>query len=124
MIQILTLAAQRNLQELCALPSTMDATTFLASDRDLLVRMVKDCQKSKVIGTQGSWKDFLKAQTPALSKNDPSMHSWKVCKTSHAPESTHRPYAASWVCPADACCFRSHLEQATGWYAYWSTQGI
>ena len=53
-------------------------TGFLASDKDLLIRVVKDCQKSKVQGTKGSWKDYIKAQESALGKVDPTMHSWKV----------------------------------------------
>jgi len=63
----------------------MEATTFLPADKELLIRVVKDCQKSKLQGTQGSWKDYLKAQTPALGKSDPSMHSSKVIpvKTAH-----------------------------------------
>ncbi|KAL0053990.1 hypothetical protein WJX82_002016 [Trebouxia sp. C0006] len=56
----------------------MEATTFLPDDKELLIRVVKDCQKNKLQGTQGSWKDYLKAQTPALSKSDPSMHSSKT----------------------------------------------
>ena len=56
----------------------MEATTFLPADKELLIRVVKDSQKSKLQGTQGSWKDYLKAQIPALSKSDPSMHSAKV----------------------------------------------
>lgn len=51
---------------------------FCPSDRELLVQVVQDCQKSKVQGASGSWKDFLKSQTPSLSKTDPATHSWQV----------------------------------------------
>ena len=61
----------------------MEVTGFGASDKSLLVQIVKDCQKSKVQGTQGSWKDYLKAQTPTLGKVDPSMHSWKAQSPCH-----------------------------------------
>ena len=49
-----------------------------AADAGLLLRVVKDCQKMKVQGAQGSWKDYLKAQTPSLSKTDPAAHTWQV----------------------------------------------
>lgn len=65
----------------------MQTTTFLHDDKELLVRVVKDCQKSKLQGTQGSWKDYLKAQTPALSKSDPSTHSLKASQEKTVYES-------------------------------------
>ncbi len=65
----------------------MEATTFLPTGKEMLIRVVKDCQKSKLQGTQGSWKDYLKAQTPALSKSDPSMHSFKVSRIKIAHKS-------------------------------------
>ena len=71
----------------------MEATTFLPADKELLIRVVKDCQKSKLQGTQGSWKDYLKAQTPALSKSDPSMHSSKVSPINIAHEPSKQCHA-------------------------------
>lgn len=56
----------------------VDSQQFAPSDRELLVQVVKDCQKSKVQGASGSWKDYLKSQTPSLSKTDPATHSWQV----------------------------------------------
>lgn len=55
-----------------------DSQPFAPSDRELLMQVVKDCQKSKVQGASGSWKDYLKSQTPSLSKTDPATHSWQV----------------------------------------------
>ena len=55
-----------------------EPSTFAASDRNLLIRVVKECQKDKVSGTQGTWKDFQEAGAPALSKTDPGAHDWKV----------------------------------------------
>ena len=55
-----------------------EPSSFAASDRNLLIRVVKECQKDKVSGTQGTWKDFQKAAAPALSKTDPGAHDWKV----------------------------------------------
>ncbi|DBA67637.1 TPA: hypothetical protein ACH3X2_001233 [Trebouxia sp. C0005] len=75
----------------------MQTTTFLHDDKELLVRVVKDCQKSKLQGTQGSWKDYLKAQTPALSKSDPSTHSLKTLAAFMATLS--RPQAGMLVGP-------------------------
>lgn len=100
----------------------MEATTFLPADKELLIRVVKDCQKSKLQGTQGSWKDYLKAQTPALSKSDPSMHSSKVSPiqphTSRESNVVLRSYYL-----ADVGCFYGNLEQTTGWHACRPTQG-
>ncbi|KAL3156616.1 hypothetical protein ABBQ38_000903 [Trebouxia sp. C0009 RCD-2024] len=49
---------------------------FGLTDKHFLVRVVKDCQKAKLQGAQGSWKDYLKSQT--LTKTDPTLHSWQI----------------------------------------------
>ena len=101
----------------------MESQEFAPSDRELLLRVVKDCQNSKLQGTQGSWKEYLKSQTPSLSKTDPTTHSWQVLA---------RPWAALLAVPhipevalfADTCWFSSHLDQATGGVAVGTAQGL
>lgn len=51
---------------------------FGPHQRDVLLRVVKDCQKTKIQGAQGSWKVYLKLQK--LSKTDPALQSWQVCR--------------------------------------------
>ena len=55
-----------------------DNAAFVASDKQLLIRVVKDCQKQKLGGTQGKWEDYLKIAASGQSKTDPSAHNWEV----------------------------------------------
>lgn len=51
---------------------------FTRSQRAMLLAMVKECQKSQLRGSIGSWKEYVKAEVPALTKTDPSAHDWRV----------------------------------------------
>ena len=53
---------------------------FTKSQRAMLLRVVKECQKSQLRGSKGSWKEFVKAEVPTLTKTDPALHDWKVRK--------------------------------------------
>ena len=54
----------------------------------MLLRVVKECQKSQLRGSKGSWKEFVKTEVPALTKTDPALHDWKV-RSGLSSESEH-----------------------------------
>lgn len=63
----------------------------------MLLRVVKECQKSQLRGSKGSWKEFVKTEVPALTKTDPALHDWKV-RSGLSSESEHTLVSQSCVC--------------------------
>ncbi|KAK9819954.1 hypothetical protein WJX72_004360 [[Myrmecia] bisecta] len=54
------------------------AASFSAQDTEVLVRVVKQTQRSGIKGSLGDWKTYVKTQVKGVGKNDPAHHSWKV----------------------------------------------
>ncbi|CAL8460769.1 g300 [Coccomyxa elongata] len=55
-----------------------DQPCWTENDRNVLVRLVKQCQKLGSEGSSGSWKNFLKVRYPKFRSQDPSHYHWKV----------------------------------------------
>lgn len=56
----------------------MQEVVFTEQQRGLLLRVVKECQKSQLRGSKGTWKEYVKNEVSGVSKTDPSLHDWKV----------------------------------------------